>query len=129
MVIVLKFNVLYVARQGMLQEMNVVHYETYIDTDHQMATEKKVKMNINDDLQPAEADLHQGLILRPEAEVDVTENQSVVERREDLRTWTYPCVMAMFLKTKKKKSWQMRHRLLDLQHWRLKSHSAMLRTM
>ena len=76
--IVLKFNVLYVARQGMWQEMNAVHYETYIDTDHQMATEKKVKMNINDDLRPAEADLHQGLILRPEAEVDVTENQGAM---------------------------------------------------
>ena len=45
MVIVLKYNVLYVARQGMQQEMNVVHYETY--TDHQMATEDKVKMYIN----------------------------------------------------------------------------------
>ena len=38
MVIVLKYNVLYVENEDMLQEMNVVHYETY--TDHQMATEK-----------------------------------------------------------------------------------------
>ena len=90
MVIVLNFNnVLYAESWDMLQEMNVVHYETY--TDHQMATENKMKMYINND-QLAEADLHQGL-QRPEAEVDTTENESVVERREDLRTWTYPCLL------------------------------------
>ena len=92
MVIVLKCNVLYVVRQGMLQEMNVVHYETYIDTDHQMATERKVKMYINYNNQLAEVDLHQGLLLRPEAEVDITENVCVGERRGDLRAWTNPCM-------------------------------------
>ena len=91
MVIVLKYNVLYVARQGMQQEMNGVHYETYIDTDHQMATEDKIKMYINNDLQQAEADLHRGL-LRPEAEVDIiAESENAVRGGEDLRTWTYPC--------------------------------------
>ena len=47
MVIVLKFNVLYAESWDILQEMNVVHYETY--TDHQMATENKMKMYINND--------------------------------------------------------------------------------
>ena len=47
MVIVLKYNVLYAENEDMLQEMNVVHYETY--TDHQMATEDKMKMYINND--------------------------------------------------------------------------------
>ena len=47
MVIFLEYNVLYVASQGIWQEMNVVHYETY--TDHQMATEDKMKMYINND--------------------------------------------------------------------------------
>ena len=80
MVIVLKFNnVLYAESWDMWQEMNVVHYETY--TDHQMATEDKIKMYINNDLQLAEVDLHQGLLLRPEAEVDITENVCVGERR------------------------------------------------
>ena len=97
MVIVLKYIVLYVARQGMLQEMDVVHYETYIDTDHQMATENEMKMYINND-QMAEADLHQEL-QQPEAEVDTTENESVVRDQEDLRTWTYPCLLQMNLKT------------------------------
>ena len=92
MVIVLKFNnVLYAESWDMLQEMNVVHYETY--TDHQMATENEMKMYINND-QLAEADLHQEL-QQPKAEVDITENASVAERREDLRiwtrTWTCPC--------------------------------------
>ena len=45
MVIVLKYNVLYVENKDMLQEMNVVHYETY--TDHQMATENKTEMYVN----------------------------------------------------------------------------------
>ena len=45
MVIVLEYNVLYVASQGIWQEMNVVHYETY--TDHQMATEDKIEMHVN----------------------------------------------------------------------------------
>ena len=147
MVIVLKYNVLYVVRQGMRQEMNDVHYETYIDIDHQMATENEIlviimpvvyhqetakeqnKMYINNNSQLAGADLHQGLLrLQPEAEVDTIENESVVERRGDLRTWTYPCVMAMFPKMMKKRNWRMKHRLLDLQHWRLRNRSAMLRT-
>ena len=88
MVIILKYNVLYVENKDMLQEMNVVHYETY--TDHQMATENEMKMYINND-QLAEADLHQGL-RRPEAEVDVTENVSVVRDRGDLQAWTNPCM-------------------------------------
>ena len=127
MVIVLKFNVLYAVRQGMLQEMNVVHYETYIDTDHQMATEDKMKMYINNNFQLAEADLHREL-LRPGAEVDATENQSVVERRGDLRARTYPCMMMMFLKMMKKKNSQMKHQLPDPQHWRLKGRSATSKT-
>ena len=45
MVIVLKHNVLYVANQGMWQETKVVLYEEC--TDHQMATENKNKMYIN----------------------------------------------------------------------------------
>ena len=89
MVIVVKYNVLYAESEDMLQEMNVVHYETY--TDHQMATEDKMKMYINNN-QLAEADLHQGLLLRPEAEADITENESVVERRGDLQAWIYPCM-------------------------------------
>ena len=89
MVIVLKYNVLYAENEDMLQEMNVVHYETY--TDHQMATEDKMKMYINNN-QLAEVDLHQGLLLRPEAEADITENESVVERRGDLQAWIYPCM-------------------------------------
>ena len=93
MVIVLKFNVLYAENWDIWQEMNGVHYETYIDTDHQMATEKTVKMYINN-TQLAEADLHRGLLVRPRAEVVITENESVVERRGDLRTWTYPCAVS-----------------------------------
>ena len=92
MVIVLKFsNVLYAESWDTLQEMNVVHYETYID--HQTATEDKMKMYINNN-QQAEADLHRELLrLQPEAEADITENESVAERRGDLRTWTYPCLL------------------------------------
>ena len=90
MVIVLKFNVLYAESWDILQEMNVVHYETY--TDHQMATENKMKMYINND-QLAEADLHRELPrLQPEAAVDTIENESVVERSGDLRAWTNPCM-------------------------------------
>ena len=45
MVIVLKYNVLYAESKDMLQEMNDVHYEGYID--HQMATEDRIKMYID----------------------------------------------------------------------------------
>ena len=133
MVIVLKFNnVLYAESWDMLQEMNVVHYETY--TDHQMATENEMKMYINND-QLAEADLHQGL-QQPKAEVDITENASVAERREDLRTWTQtwtcPCYRTAKTKYLKisvvQKSVQRRPRHQVHQHWRLRSRSATLRT-
>ena len=137
MVIVLKYNVLYVENKDMLQETNVVHYETYIDTDHQMATEKKVKMYINNNLQLAEVDLHQGLLLQPEAEVDATENQDVVERKGDLRVQSmlskkivnrHRRVMKTCLSyriAKKKMSDVLtRHLRQVLRLWRLKSRSA-----
>ena len=101
MVIVLKFDVLYAEGWDMWQEMNVVHYETYIDTDHQMATEDKVEMYINNKLQARSTpgvDLIQGvdqqrnLCLWDTDIVDTTENESVVERRGDLQAWIYPCV-------------------------------------
>ena len=126
MVIVLKYNVLYVENKDMLQEMNVVHYETY--TDHQMATENEMKMYINND-QQAEADLHQGL-RQPEAEVDITENESVAERREDLRTWTrtWTCPCCRIARTKKMSN--VLTRRLHQVHllWRLRNRSAMSRT-
>ena len=133
MVIVLKFNVLYAESWDMLQEMNVVHYETY--TDHQMATENEMKMYINND-QLAEADLHQEL-QQPEAEVDHIENEDVVERKGDLRVQSmlskkivnrHRRVMKTCLSyriAKKKMSDVLtRHLRQVLRLWRLKSRSA-----
>ena len=105
MVIVLKYNVLYVASQGIWQEMDVVHYETYID--HQVATENKDVMYINNKrLEEVDQRRELDLLSRTSlvAEVDVTENESVVERRGDLRAWTHPCGMTMSLKMMKKEN-------------------------
>ena len=138
MVIVLKFNVLYAESWDILQEMNVVHYETY--TDHQMATENEMEMYINND-QLAEADLHQEL-QQPEAEVDRIENEDVVERRGDLRVqsmWSKKivnrhrrvmktCLSYRIAKTKKMSDVLTRHLHQVLRLWRLKSRSATSKT-